>query len=65
MQKIKSFRAAHGITYPLVSDEEGVIITKFGFSGIPQDVVIGKDGKYTSAPDSVEGLDKDLKKLLK
>ena len=63
--KMRSFRKKHGITYPLLLDEPGTIIQKFGFDGIPQDVVIDKSGKYVSAPTAVDDLAKALNKLLK
>ena len=62
-QKMQKFRKAHGVTYPLLLDEPGAIITKFGFSGIPQDVVIDTTGKYVAAPDSIPGVVEALKKL--
>lgn len=65
VSKIRKFRKEHGLTYPLLSDEPGSIIEKFGFSGIPQDVVIDAKGKYVSAPEDVDGLKASLKKLLK
>ena len=63
--KFSKFRKDHGVTYPLLLDEPGVIIQKFGFTGIPQGIVIDGKGKYVSAPDSVDGITATLKKLVK
>lgn len=63
IQKIKAFRTKHHITYPLLSDEPAVIIQKFGFTGIPQCVVIDTTGKYVGAPNTVPELKALLKKL--
>ena len=63
--KMRKFRKDHGLTYPLLHDEPGVIITKFGFEGIPQDVVINSKGIYVAAPSTIQGLGASLKKLVK
>ena len=63
ISKLQKFRKAHGVTYPLLLDEPGAIITKFGFTGIPQSVVIDPNGKYVAAPESIPGLIAALKKL--
>jgi peroxiredoxin len=63
--KFKKFRKDHGVTYPLLLDEPGDIIQKFGFVGIPQGIVIDSKGKYVSSPDSVAGFTATLKKLVK
>jgi peroxiredoxin len=63
--KMRKFRNDHGLTYPLLHDEPGDIITKFGFEGIPQDVVINAKGTYVAAPDTIEKLTAALKKLVK
>jgi len=63
--KFRKFRKDHGVTYPLLLDEPGTIIQKFGFTGIPQGIVIDANGKYVSAPDSVTGVAASLKKLVK
>jgi len=47
--KIRAFRKQHKLTYPLLSDEEATIISKFGFDGIPANVVIDEHGKYIAA----------------
>lgn len=59
------FRKKHKVTYPLWSDEPGKIIEKFGFTGIPQNVVIDRTGKYVAAPTDIAGLDKAIQKALK
>ena len=62
--KIRMFRKKHGVTYPLLSDEQAVIIQKFGFSGIPQDIVIDTHGKYRAAPETIPALLASIKKLV-
>lgn len=63
--KMRKFRKDHKLTYPLVLDDPGNIIQKFGFSGIPQGVVIDPKGKYVAESDSVAGLSTSLRKLVK
>jgi peroxiredoxin len=63
--KFQKFRKEHGVTYPLLLDEPGNVIQKFGFVGIPQGIVIDAKGKYVSAPDSVAGINASLEKLTK
>lgn len=60
---IKKFRKEHGVTYPTLSDEQGAIIQKFGFDGIPSNVILDKTGKYVSHPDEVDDIVKQLKKM--
>ncbi len=61
--KIRRFRKKHRLTYPIVSDEPAVIIQKFGFSGIPQNIVLDARGVYVSAPETIEQTLIALKKL--
>lgn len=63
ISKLKAFRKDHGLSYPLLLDEPAAIISKFGFSGIPQDVVLDTAGKYIAAPQTIEDLAKVLKKM--
>jgi peroxiredoxin len=63
--KFSKFRKEHGITYPLLLDEPGNIIQRFGFTGIPQGIVIDAKGKYVSAPDTVTGVVASVQKLVK
>jgi len=63
--KIRQFRKAHNVTYPILSDEKGAVITKFGISGIPANVILDRNGKYVYNPDDVDAMVKDLNKLTK
>lgn len=63
--QIKNFRKLHGVSYPIASDEQGSVISKFGFSSIPANVIIDRKGRYTYNPDTVEDIVKDVQKLLK
>ena len=62
--QIAKFRKAHGVTYPILSDEKATVIGKFGFQGIPENVVIDKTGKYRANPQSVEEIVTTVQKLL-
>lgn len=53
------------MTYPILSDEEGKVIGKFGFSGIPSNVILDKTGKYVANPDDVPAILAKLKQLTK
>ncbi len=61
--QIAKFRKLHGVTYPILSDEQATIITKFGFQGIPENVIIDQTGKYRANPQSVEEIVAEVKKL--
>ena len=61
--RFRKFRKAHGVTYPLLLDEPGVTLLKFGFVGLPQGIVIDSKGRYVSAPTTVAGFKASLKKL--
>ena len=65
--KFLKFRKDHGVTYPLLLDEPGDIITRrsSGLSVYRRGIVIDGKGKYISAPDSVAGVAASLKKLVK
>lgn len=65
IKAIQGFRKDHKLTYPILSDEKAVIIQKFGFSGIPQDVIIDRNGKYIAAPQEVSALVRKLNSMLK
>jgi peroxiredoxin len=43
-EKVMKFVEATKLTIPVLLDSEGSVAQKFGVSGIPQTVVIGKDG---------------------
>ena len=45
-EKIELFRNRHHITYPLLSDEDQAVATRFGIKSIPTIIVIDKKGKY-------------------
>ena len=62
--QIKLFRKAHHLTYPILSDDPGKIITKFGFDGIPSNVVLDRQGRYVANPDDADGIKAVLKKLV-
>jgi peroxiredoxin len=63
--KFRKFRKDHAVTYPLLLNESGDILIRFGFDGIPQPIVIDTKGKYVSAPNDVAGVTASLDKLLK
>lgn len=63
VDKIKAFRKAHGLTYPILSDQPGAIIGKFGFDGIPSNVILDKNDRYVANPDSVEAMAAKLKEM--
>lgn len=64
-EKMAAFRKKHKITYRLLSDEPGKVIEKFGFTGIPQNVVIDRSGTYVAAPNTLDELEKAIVKALK
>jgi peroxiredoxin len=51
--KMRAFRRKHSLTYPLLSDEKGGVINRFGFEGIPSIVVIDQSGRYVANPQTV------------
>ena len=63
LDKIKAFRHEHHLTYPILSDQPGAIIGKFGFEGIPSNVILNKNDRYVAAPDTVEDMAAKLKAL--
>ena len=63
--KIKAFRAQYKLTYPILSDEKAIVMQRFGFSGIPSNVILDKQGKYVANVDSLGDMDQQLKKLTK
>ncbi len=63
--KLKGFRKQHEVTYPILSDEQGKVIGKFGFSGIPANVILDKNGKYVANPDTVAEIVTKLKSMSK
>ena len=63
--QIKKFRKAHGVTYPTLSDEKATVMEKFGFSGIPENIIIDKNGKYRANPQSIEEIVATVQKLNK
>lgn len=63
VDKIKVFRKEHHLTYPILSDQPGAIIGKFGFEGIPSNVILDKSDHYVAAPDSVEDMAAKLKEM--
>jgi peroxiredoxin len=63
--QIAKFRKAHGVTYPILSDEKATVIRKFGFQVIPANVIIDKNGKYRANPDSVDEVVAAVQKLNK
>lgn len=64
-ENIKAFRKKHGLSYPILSDEPGDILAKFGFDGIPSNVILDKKDHYVAHPDSPEEIATELKKLTK
>jgi peroxiredoxin len=63
--KLRAFRQQHKVTYPILSDEKGTVIQKFGFSGIPSTVIIDKTGKYVANPQTITEVVAKLQKLAK
>ncbi len=61
--KIKAFRKEHHLTYPILSDQPGAIIEKFGFDGIPSNVILDKNDRYVANPDSVDAMAAKLKEM--
>jgi len=44
-QKVREFMASKGWSFPVAMDVKGDVATMFNVSGIPQSVIIGKDGR--------------------
>jgi peroxiredoxin len=62
--KMREFRKRHHVTYALVSDEKATVFHRFGFDGIPQSVVIDRQGRYAAAPSSVTAVAAKVAELL-
>jgi peroxiredoxin len=61
---VAGFRRKHQLTYPLLADEPGQLLDRFGFAGFPELVVIDRTGKYYAHPEDVHGVIASIKKLL-
>jgi len=61
--KVKEFRKKHQLTYPLVSDENGIVMQKFGMIALPTILIIDKHGKYAAHPATVPEIVSNLQKL--
>lgn len=61
--KLRAFRRAHKVTYPILSDENATVIQRFGFSGIPTTVIIDKNGRYVANPQTMAQVVAKLQKI--
>ncbi len=45
LSQLRKFADKHGVTYPLISDPQGVSAQKYGVEAIPETFVFNKQGK--------------------
>jgi len=54
-----SYREAFGLTYPAGPDKDGIILMEYGVRGIPEKLIINKDGRLVRklvGPSSIDSL---------
>lgn len=62
-KKVASFAAKYEIPYGILLDEEGRVARQYGVMGIPDELLIGKDGAIVCR--RCPSIEKEIEKLLK
>ncbi len=61
-KKVASFAAKYGISFRLLLDEEGKVARQYGVRGIPDKLLIGKDGLIVCR--RCPSVEKEIERLL-
>ena len=64
--KARSFQQKHGLTYPILLDEQAKVSAAYRVKGLPTNVIIDREGqiRYIEAGFNPEAVTKKLQELL-
>ncbi|CEK19105.1 Peroxiredoxin [Chthonomonas calidirosea] len=63
-EQLLSFKKRHGLTYPLLADDDGKVATRFGVQGIPDIRILDRDHRYVGQAQDVSQAVQMVQRLL-
>ena len=63
-EQLLSFKKRHGLTYPLLGDNDGKVATSFGVQGIPDIRILDREHRYVGQAQDVSQAVQMVQQLL-
>ena len=63
-EQLLSFKKRHGLTYPLLADDDGKVATSFGVQGIPDIRILDREHRYVGQAQDVSQAVQMVQQLL-